>query len=147
MQETAHTAGVLRRLLVVLALIAEVGLLLELALLEHTESAWQWVPLVLLLVALPLTAMAITRPSAAVVRMLRGLGGLMVAAAALGLFLHYRGNVEFELERDGALGGWALFVQAMMGATPALAPGAMAQLGLVLLLATYRHPLLGIYRT
>lgn len=51
-----------------------------------------------------------------------------------------QGNVEFELEMYPDLSGWKLFRDSMMGATPALAPGAMVQIGLVGLAWTFRHP-------
>ena len=44
----AGEAGLLRRLLLGLVLLGSVGLAAELVLLEHTGSAWQWVPLVAL---------------------------------------------------------------------------------------------------
>jgi hypothetical protein len=68
--------------------------------------------------------------------------GLYVAAGVLGVYLHLRGNFEFERERDPSLGGSALLWEAMRGATPALAPGALAQLGLVGLAFAFRHPAL-----
>ena len=49
----------------------------------------------------------------------------------LGLYLHLRGNAEFERELHPAAAGWTLWWDALRGATPALAPGALAQLGLV----------------
>jgi hypothetical protein len=49
----------------------------------------------------------------------------------VGTFLHYRGNVEFELELTPGIRGLALFREAITGATPALAPGAMIVVGLV----------------
>jgi hypothetical protein len=55
---------------------------------------------------------------------------------------HYQGNMEFELETYPSISGLALFKEAMMGATPALAPGTMIELGLIGLAYTYRHPLL-----
>jgi hypothetical protein len=61
----------------------------------------------------------------------------------VGLYLHYRGNVEFALERDPSLSGARLLWKALRGATPALAPGALSQLGLLGLLYTYGHPALG----
>jgi hypothetical protein len=67
---------------------------------------------------------------------------LCLIAGALGVYLHYRGNVEFELEREPTLSGLALLWEAVRGATPALAPGALAQLGLLGLLYAHRHPLL-----
>ena len=66
--------------------------------------------------------------------------GAFVAAGLLGTWLHYRGNVEFELERTPTLAGWALFRAAMEGATPSLAPGTMIHFGLIGLLFTWRHP-------
>ena len=63
-----------------------------------------------------------------------------VIAGVAGVILHYRGNAEFELEMHPAVRGFDLFRDAMMGATPALAPGTMAQLGLLGLASTYRHP-------
>jgi hypothetical protein len=65
---------------------------------------------------------------------------LYLLIGLLGVYLHYRGNVEFALERYPTLGGFKLMWKALRGATPALAPGALAQLGLLGLLYTYRHP-------
>ncbi len=67
---------------------------------------------------------------------------LCVVAAALGTYLHYRGNAEFEREMDDAADGLVLLWRSLRGATPALAPGALAQLGLLGLIGTYRHPAL-----
>jgi hypothetical protein len=130
--------GPLRRVLLLLVVLSIVGLLVELLLLEHYEEPWQWAPLVLLVVALVPTAMMLTRPSRAVVLAFRAVMGVCLAAGALGILLHYRGNVEFERERDPSLAGWALVWEALRGATPSLAPGAMAQLGLLGLAAAWR---------
>ncbi len=46
----------------------------------------------------------------------------------------------FELEMSPEVLGWALFREAIFGATPALAPGVMVQLGLLGLAFTIRHP-------
>ena len=81
------------------------------------------------------------RPSPSTVRFFQAVMVLCVVAGVVGVFLHYRGNVEFELERE-PLHGLRLFWEAIRGATPALAPGAMAQLGLLGLVYSYRHPAL-----
>jgi hypothetical protein len=60
----------------------------------------------------------------------------------LGVILHLKGNIEFATERDPSLSGIKLMWKALRGATPALAPGALAQLGLLGLLYTYKHPAL-----
>ncbi|MFB3131882.1 MAG: hypothetical protein ACE10K_05095, partial [Rhodothermales bacterium] len=49
---------------------------------------------------------------------------------------------EFELEMYPTLKGLELFWESIKGATPALAPGTMIQLGLLGWAYTYRHPAL-----
>ena len=130
-----------RRLLLALVFIGAAGLEVELLLLEHFDSAVQWTPLVLLVVVLGAVPLVWRRPSPATVRFFQAVMVLCVAAGVVGIVLHYRGNVEFELEHE-PLQGWKLFWEAIRGATPALAPGAMAQLGLLGLVYSYRHPAL-----
>lgn len=136
-------AGPIRRLLLAVMLLGMGGLIAELVLLEHTESAWQWVPLVLLGAGLVLGAALGMAPGRAVLRAFQALMAAYVVAGAVGFWLHYSGNVEFERESDPSLGGMALVWSALEGATPALAPGALAQLGLLGLVLAYRHPALG----
>ena len=133
-------AGWLRRVVLVLVLLGIVGLVVELILLEHYDDPWQWTPLVLLGVMLPVTVLVLLRPGHVAIRVFQAGMALFVLAGLLGLWLHYSGNVEFELERDAALSGWALFWDAMRGATPALAPAALTQLGLLGLAFAHRHP-------
>jgi hypothetical protein len=65
-----------------------------------------------------------------------------IAGGTLGVYLHYDSNVVFEREMSPEVLGWALFREAIFGATPALAPGVMVQLGLLGLAFTIRHPAL-----
>jgi hypothetical protein len=134
--------GPLRRILLALVALGAAGLFAELGLLEHFESAAQWIPLALLVVVLGVTAAVHGRRGAGTVRAFRAVMALCVVTGAVGVYLHYRGNVEFEIERDGSLRGLRLFWEAVRGATPALAPGAMSQLGLLGLAYAYRHPAL-----
>ena len=144
--EGANTTA-LRRLLLGLIFITAGAMLVDLLLLEHFETVWQWVPLALLVPLLAIVIMVGTRPSRASIRALQGAMVASIAAGLLGLFLHYRGNVEFELERDPSLRGVALFWETIRGATPALAPGAMVQLGLLGLAFAFRHPALHTFTT
>lgn len=121
-------------------LVSLVGTLAELLLLEHFEDAWQWAPIALLGAALVTLAWHALVRGPMSLNVLRTLMVLCVAGGFVGLLLHYRGNVEFELEMYPDLSGWKLFKDSMMGATPALAPGAMVQIGLVGLAWTFRHP-------
>ena len=137
-----HDDGPLRRMLLGLVLLGAVGLLVELGLLEHFDSATQWIPLALLVVVVGAVVAVYVRGGRGTVRFFQGVMALCVVTGVIGVWLHYRGNVEFELERDGSLGGIRLFWEAIRGATPALAPGALSQLGLVGLAYTFRHPTL-----
>ena len=130
----------LRTLLLLTLLVSLVGTLIELLLLEHFEDAWQWAPIALLGAALVTLGWHALERGATSLNVLRGLMVLCMVSGLVGLLLHYRGNVEFELEMYPDLAGWKLFKDAMMGATPALAPGAMLQIGLVGLAWTFRHP-------
>lgn len=140
MRRGTADAGSLRRLLLGLVLLGIVGLIAELFLLEHTESIWQWIPLVLLVAALPCGILVALRPSPAALRAFGAVMALCVLAGGLGLVLHFRGNVEFELESEPGVRGLDLVWRSLTGATPTLAPGALAQLGLLGLVFLYRHP-------
>lgn len=142
--ESAGTTALMRRLVLALLIVGLVGTVTELLLLGHYEGAWQFVPLVVIGVALGVVGGHLARPSAASLRVLRGTMGAMMIAGVLGVILHYRGNLEFQLEFDPAQSRWALFWKVMRAkAPPALAPGVMAQLGVLGLIYAYRHPASG----
>jgi hypothetical protein len=130
-----------RRLALYLLLISTAGMATELVLLEHYADLPQWAPLVLLAVGLLVAGALAAGATRARVRALRVVAGLQVVAALIGIYLHLRSNVEFELELRPGTGGWPLVIETLRGAIPALAPGAMAQLGLLGLLVCFRHPL------
>lgn len=138
----ASVLATVRQILLLTLVVSLVGTVTELLLLEHFEDAWQWAPIVLLGGSLvTLGGYALERGPRSL-NVLRVLMVLCVASGAVGVLLHYQGNVEFELEMYPDLAGWTLFRDSMMGATPALAPGAMVQIGLVGLAWTFRHPAL-----
>jgi hypothetical protein len=132
--------GTLRRALAAIVVVGSAGLTAELLLLEHFESAWQYSPLALLSLAMATGTIALLRPGHAVIRTFQAVMVLCIASGIVGIWLHYQGNVEWELERNPAMRGFTLFKEAIMGATPFLSPGAMIQLGLVGLAFAWRHP-------
>lgn len=134
------TLGALRRLLLGIATLGLIGIGVELLLLGHFEDWWQLVPLVLVAGSLLSIAWHVVEKGRASLRAVRWMMGLCVASGILGMFLHYRGNTEFELEMMPGIEGMELFRNAITGATPALAPGAMIQLGLIGLAYAFRHP-------
>lgn len=114
----------------------------ELLFLNHTNGLAQLVPLVLLVMSLLVLAWHGLERKSASVRAFQITMLLLVAAGVLGTVLHYRANEEFELEGNPDAKGIALLSKALTGAAPALAPGAMIQLGLLGLVYTFRHPAL-----
>mgnify|MGYP001370625975 FL=1 len=136
-----------RRLALYLLLLSTVGIATELVLLEHYADPYQWAPLALLGFGLVASSALALAAEPARVRALRAVASAQVLAAAVGIFLHVRSNVEFELELRPSIGGSELVVETLRGAIPALAPGAMAQLGLLALLVCFRHPAESIKET
>lgn len=132
--------GPLRAALLALVLLQIAGLSVELVLLEHYESVWQWTPFVTLGMASIASVLFAVRPSPWSVRLFRGAMLLLVAGGLIGLGLHMAENRAFELEMDPSATGLALVWEVLKGATPALAPGALLQLGLLGLVTTIRHP-------
>jgi len=136
-----------RRLAFYLLLFATLGTGVELIFLEHFEDPWQWAPLALLGVGLVLGTTVALRPSRAAVRSLQLLMMGYLLSGVVGLYLHLKANVEFELELRPTMANAELILETLMGAIPALAPGEMVQLGLLGLLACFRHPALMTTRT
>jgi hypothetical protein len=114
------------------------GMGTELLLIGHVEGTLQIVPVSLLAAGLVVLLWFFMRPTAASRRALQALMVLFVVIGAVGVVLHYRGNQAFELEMYPELAGWPLVEQTLTGATPVLAPGSMALLGLVGLAATFK---------
>jgi hypothetical protein len=139
---TTGSEPALRRILLLVVAIGTVGLLAELFLLDHFEEWTQWLPSVVLVLCLGSCALVALRPQSVTVRVFRWIMVATIATGVVGVWLHYDGNRAFELEMDGAMNGWLLIWHSLRGATPALAPGAMVQLGLIGLLFAWRHPAL-----
>jgi hypothetical protein len=135
-------AGRLRKFLLLLVIGGAGGLLVELVLLKHYDGPWQWTPLVILALALGTGVAVWLRPGPRTLALFGVAMGLCIVGGLVGLILHYRGNMDWALERDPTLSGLSLVWKVLRGATPALAPGALAQLGLVGLIHLYRHPAL-----
>lgn len=138
----ASTAGALRTALLGLFLLGILGTGAELLLIGHIEDPWQLVPLGLFATALVVVAWYAVARSRSSIRVFQTVMLLHLGAGMAGTLLHYRGNVEFEVEMYPGIAGLELFREAMTGAFPALAPGSMILFGLIGLAWTFRHPAL-----
>ena len=132
----------MRGMLLLILVMGIVGTGAELLLIGHFEDLWQLVPLVLFALAVIVIGCHRVSLEAALVRILQGVMIAFIVSGALGVYLHYQANVEFELEIDPERSGFALFKEAMSGAMPVLAPGTMVLLGMIGLVYTHQHPAL-----
>lgn len=132
-----------RAALLALLIIGSAGLMVELLLIGHYDEIWQIVPLALLGLGLIASVIVWLRPTSGSIQFFQAMMLAFVVAGVLGVWRHYTGNAEFELERRSDLSGWKLLWESARGATPLLAPFALAQLGLMGLVCTFRHPALG----
>lgn len=131
----------LRRFLLAIFLLGIAGISVELWLMGHYEDFYQQIPLALSAVSLVAIAAVLLEPGRATVNLLRVIMALFLLSGMIGAILHFQVNMEFQLEMDPSLTGVALYRKAILAKTPpALAPGAMIQLGLIGLAYTFRHP-------
>jgi hypothetical protein len=145
------TATLLRRGLLLLAAVGIAGTGVELVFLRHWSSPTQlivWPALVLLITALVLIARA---RSPRAIRVALGSAAAVLVVAALGVAMHVIENLAAgPLDRNYA-SQWqsmSLLVQLWtattggVGPAPVLAPAALAEISLALVIATLRHPAL-----
>ena len=135
---------IIRNLLLLIFVAGLLGVVVELFLLEHFEVYWQFVPLILMCGSLVVLGWFAFKRVSMVLRMFQIVMILFLISGCLGVILHYKVNVEFELEMYPSLSGLELFWKSIKGAIPFLAPGTMIQLGLLGLVYTFRHPVFGI---
>ena len=134
-----ESGAILRRGILLIFVLGTVGLGTELLLLGHFEEWRQQVPLALLALGLVLLAIRLFYRDAIILRLFRLTMLAFVLGGMVGLWLHLSANMEFELEMYPTLSGLELLAKALGGAMPALAPGALVQLGLIGFLYTYQH--------
>jgi hypothetical protein len=143
------SSPLLRRGLLWLAGLTSLGIAVELGLDRHWTQPIQlvaWVALGAIGVAIALLARA---PSPSGVRVAQILAVVVVLMAALGIWEHVYANYDagpldyrYADTWDGLTeaGRWWLALTKTVGPSPPLAPGALAQAGLCVLLAAWRHP-------
>ena len=145
------TPALLRRGLLGLAALTTLGITLELITERHWTQPVQfvaWGALGLLAVAIGLLW---GQPTRTRLRVAQGIAAVVVVSAAIGVWQHIVANYDAApldyryaqtWEGMSALSRWWLAARKGVGPSPPLAPGALAQAGFCVLLATVRHPVL-----
>lgn len=129
----------LRRFLGAIFLVGSIGLAAELIFIGHVDDAAQQIPLALIAVGAATLVWDAAHPNVWSLKLFRVAAVLLIAGGLLGVALHYQSNVEFEREMYPDLRGFKLLREALSGALPALAPGALVQLGLLGLAYAYQE--------
>ncbi len=133
------TLATVRRLLIGLLCLGLCGTTLELWLIGHHEDFWQWIPLAVMAVSTLSAGWVVLSWSRAATMAFRLMMLMLMLSGVVGAVLHYRANMEFQLEMDPSLAGLALMAEILHAkAPPALAPGNMVLLALVGLIAVWR---------
>ena len=116
-----------------------IGLTVDLTLLAHDEDLNQFIPFVVIGLSLTALAWHLLRPGRASRRAVQGAMVVTIITGLVGVVLHYRANMEFQLELDPSLAGLSLMSKVLAAkAPPALAPVNMSLLGLIGLAAVHR---------
>jgi len=135
-----QTVSLLRRALLAILVLGIAGTEIELLLLKHFDGYKQFAPLILLTVSLLVLAWYGLTKSATSLRALQCTMVACLVSGGVGVILHFIGNIEYAQDSNPSIAGSELYLEAVMGSTPTLAPGTMVQLALVGLAFTFRHP-------
>jgi hypothetical protein len=135
---SSHNAAVTTVL--VLVTLGLVGTATDLWFLAHTEDSNQFIPFVVIAFAVTSLGWWLATRGGPSVRAVQLAMVLLVIAGVIGVVLHYRANMEFQLESDPSLGGLALMMKVLQAkAPPAFAPMNLALLGLIGLAAVSKE--------
>ena len=116
------------------------GTVAELVLTNHAKTLVQWIPFVLCGVSLVALLAVIFRPQRRAILTLRWIMLVTLLGSLLGVYEHVQGNLAFALETNAAKANAAPLLSMLTGGNPPLAPGVLAIIALVALVATYYHP-------
>ena len=139
---TTTVEGRFRTFLLVLAGCICIGTVVELWLTEHTDGPLQLLPFLLCGAGLLTVIVALLRPRQWTLLGLRLVMALLLAGSLLGIFHHIDGNYHFELEMRPNATASEVWIDALKGANPILAPGVLGLAAVLALASTYAHPAL-----
>lgn len=133
------TEAGLRRGLWFLAGMTFVGTAAELALIGHRETLVQWLPFVLCAIGAVAAGVGALQPRSVTLWAVRAVAALVLLGSGFGIWEHLEHNHAFASEIQPNAGTFELLTLAVTGASPLLAPGALAVGGSLLALASWRQ--------
>jgi hypothetical protein len=106
--------------------------LVELLLQGHYEDVAQWIPLAVVAAGIAAILGQLFYPRGWTVNAVKVLMGLLIVTGLAGVYLHYRGSSEFQLEMDPSISGARLIWQVLRSKSPpTLAPGTLISMGIL----------------
>ncbi len=136
------TSSRLRHLTLLIFVVSALGCMFDLVLLGHFSDARQWTPLLVLSIGLLMLAWQQLQRDHVSTRAFQGAMVLFIVAGFAGVWFHYSGNARIALQILPSMDLWTVARESLSGPAPTLAPATLAQLGLLGLAYTYRHPFL-----
>jgi hypothetical protein len=122
----------IRRVILGVLFLGMTGVLAELLLQAHYEDFAQWIPLVIVGAGLAAMVLQLVHPRQWTVTLVGLLMSLLVLTGFAGVYLHYKGSSEFQLEMDPGIGGARLLWQVLRSKSPpTLAPGTLVSMGIL----------------
>ena len=132
----------LRRFLLATAALLFVGAVIELWLVDHNETVVQLIPFALCGLGFIAVVAVLFRPRRTTMLALRACLCLVLLGSLFGVYEHVVGNIAFQKEIHPNATTREVFMGAIGGANPLLAPGVLALAAALAMAATYYHPAL-----
>lgn len=127
-----HRLSTITTVILAVLTLGMAGLLAELMLIAHYEDATQWIPIALLAAGLVGVAADFVLARSWTQLLIQLTMVLVIAAGVLGVYFHYRGSREFQIEMDPQMRGTTLIWHVLRAKSPpTLAPGSMIQIGIL----------------
>jgi hypothetical protein len=128
----------LRRFLLIVAAAIFAGTIVELLLIEHTEEVLQIIPLAVSAAGLAVVVGVLVAQRRALLRALRIVMVVTALAGLVGVGLHLKNNIEFELEIKPGSTVTQVLWKSLHGASPILASGILVVAAALATAATWR---------
>ena len=122
----------IRRVILGVLLLGMLGLIVELSLLGHYEDVLQWIPIAVLVGGVATLLLQLARPRRWTLLLVELVMVLLIGCGVFGMYLHYSGSRQFQLEMDPSMRGTQLLWHVLRAKSPpTLSPGTLGQMGIL----------------